>query len=189
MGSKVIGFRVPDDLAVELDRVSGERGMTTADFLRKLVDDTLYPGFGRDRLEERRKVEAREDLSGLISRLDNLEQQKEQAGLAQEQSAERIKQLEQRLATAEQKRIDDYSPREKAEFIIPWMQGLSGEDFVRLALETGHEAQLVPAPDPEAVAKVAEIMRKQDEEPQTIQGKTSKPGYRYFENLDLSVRE
>jgi len=43
MGSRVIGFRVPDDLAGELERVSGERGMTTAEFLRKLVDDTIYP--------------------------------------------------------------------------------------------------------------------------------------------------
>ena len=43
MGSKVIGFRVPDDLAEQLERVSGERGMTTADFLRRLVDDALYP--------------------------------------------------------------------------------------------------------------------------------------------------
>lgn len=43
MGSRVIGFRVPDDLAEELERVSCERGMTTAEFLRKLIDDTIYP--------------------------------------------------------------------------------------------------------------------------------------------------
>lgn len=75
MGSKVIGFRVPDDLAEELDRACAERGQTTGEVLRRLVDDMLYPGSGRDRLEERRKVEAREDFSGVISRLDNLEQQ------------------------------------------------------------------------------------------------------------------
>ncbi len=43
MGSKVIGFRVPVDLAEELERVSSERGQTTAEFLRGLVDDALYP--------------------------------------------------------------------------------------------------------------------------------------------------
>ncbi|MDP2919435.1 MAG: hypothetical protein Q8O43_04360 [Dehalococcoidia bacterium] len=43
MGSRVVGFRVPDDLAEELERVSDERGQTTAEFLRKLVDDALYP--------------------------------------------------------------------------------------------------------------------------------------------------
>jgi len=46
MGSRVIGFRVPDDLAEELERVSDERGQTTAEFLRKLVDDALYPSKG-----------------------------------------------------------------------------------------------------------------------------------------------
>jgi len=43
VGSKVIGFRVPGDLAEELERISGEHGLTTAEFLRKLIDDTLYP--------------------------------------------------------------------------------------------------------------------------------------------------
>lgn len=110
-----------------------------------------------------------------------------------------ITELQERLSAAERKTIDDFSSMEKAEFVIPWMQGLSGEDFVRLALETGHDAQLVEVADSEAVAKVAEIMRRQEEEakakakaeedPQTIQGKTSKPGYRYLENLDLSVKE
>ncbi|MBA7704070.1 hypothetical protein ES703_112868 [subsurface metagenome] len=67
------------------------------------------------------------------------------------------------------------------------MQELSGEDFVRLALETGHDAQLVPAVDPEVSAAIAETFRKQEEEVKTIQGKTDRPGFRYLENLDLSV--
>jgi len=75
MGSKVIGFRVPDDLAEGLERASDERGQTVGEFLRKLVDDFLYPGSGRDRLEERGKVEAHEDLSGVMIRLDALAQQ------------------------------------------------------------------------------------------------------------------
>ena len=44
MASKVIGFRVPEDLAEELEKVSEERGMTVAEFMRSLVDETLYPG-------------------------------------------------------------------------------------------------------------------------------------------------
>ena len=43
MGSRVVGFRVPDDLAEELEKVSSERGQSTSEFLRKLVDDALYP--------------------------------------------------------------------------------------------------------------------------------------------------
>ena len=43
MASKVIGFRVPEDIAEELEKVSDERGMRVADFLRSLVDEALYP--------------------------------------------------------------------------------------------------------------------------------------------------
>ena len=43
MASKVIGFRVPEDIAEELEKVSEERGMTVAKFMRSLVDETLYP--------------------------------------------------------------------------------------------------------------------------------------------------
>lgn len=43
MASKVIGFRVPEDIALELERVSEERGVKVGEFLRALVDDTLYP--------------------------------------------------------------------------------------------------------------------------------------------------
>jgi len=44
MASKVIGFRVPEDVAEELEKVSEQRGLTVAEFLRSLVDETLYPG-------------------------------------------------------------------------------------------------------------------------------------------------
>ena len=43
MASKVIGFRVPEDIAIELEKVSGKGGMTVTEFMRSLVDETLYP--------------------------------------------------------------------------------------------------------------------------------------------------
>lgn len=43
MGSKVIGFRLPDDLAMELEAKAAEHGQTMGEFVKKLVDDTLYP--------------------------------------------------------------------------------------------------------------------------------------------------
>ncbi|MCW4011782.1 MAG: ribbon-helix-helix domain-containing protein, partial [Candidatus Bathyarchaeota archaeon] len=43
MGSKVIGFRLPEDMVQELERVCEERGLSVAEFLRSLVDETLYP--------------------------------------------------------------------------------------------------------------------------------------------------
>ena len=43
MASKVIGFRVPEDIATQLEKTSEENGMTVAEFMRRLVDETLYP--------------------------------------------------------------------------------------------------------------------------------------------------
>ena len=43
MASKVIGFRIPEDVAEDLEKVSEERGMTVTEFMRSLVDETLYP--------------------------------------------------------------------------------------------------------------------------------------------------
>jgi polyhydroxyalkanoate synthesis regulator phasin len=68
MGSRVIGFRVPDDLAEELERVSSERGKTTAEFLRKLVDDALYPS-GR----EQTPTMADASLEEQINRLEDMQ--------------------------------------------------------------------------------------------------------------------
>ena len=43
MASKVIGFRIPEDVAEELEKVSEKRDMTVTEFMRSLVDETLYP--------------------------------------------------------------------------------------------------------------------------------------------------
>ncbi len=105
--------------------------------------------------------------------------------------------LDERVTAAESKSIDDFTAREKAEFLIPWMQELSGEDFVRLAINTGHDAQLVPAVAPELAKKVAETFRQQGEEakakaekePDIVQGKVAASGWKYLEHMDVSVRE
>jgi len=39
----MVGFRVADDIVEQIERAAGERGQTTAEFLRKLVDNELYP--------------------------------------------------------------------------------------------------------------------------------------------------
>ena len=51
MGSKTIGLRLPDDLAQELEKVSAEKGQTTSEFVRKLIDDALYPAKTEDKGE------------------------------------------------------------------------------------------------------------------------------------------
>jgi len=141
------------------------------------------------------------DDKGLIGTIElPLEQLKEALDLGSasteseahlKESQGKVAELGEKLAKAESRTMANFTPTEKAQFIIPWMRELSSEDFVRLATETGHDAQLVPATD----AEVAEAEAKQkaeaevEEAPKTIPGKTDKPGYRYLEHLDLSVKE
>ena len=43
MDSKVVGFRLPEDMVQELEGLCEQRGQSVAEFLRALVDETLYP--------------------------------------------------------------------------------------------------------------------------------------------------
>ncbi len=43
MGSKLIGFRIADDLAEEVEAKAAEKGLSTSELLRTLVDKELYP--------------------------------------------------------------------------------------------------------------------------------------------------
>lgn len=125
------------------------------------------------------------ELAEQVKALSGEQQQSEQQG-------ERIKQLDERLIAAESKTIDDFTPMERAQFVIPWLTGLDEEDFFTLARNTGHDV----VPDPAVVSVLAETFPKPEEakakaekEPKTIQGRTSKPGYKYLPHLDLSVLE
>lgn len=142
-------------------------------------------------ISESRLAQLLDERFGVIS-----EQVNELSGELDQQAnaLEQLKELQVRLDAAERKTIDDFSGREKAEFFVPWMRRLDPEDFVRLSLETGHDAQLVEVNDPAEVAKIAEIFRqaeeaKVEENPKIIQGKTDKPGYIYYTYLNLSMRE
>lgn len=94
---------------------------------------------------------------------------------------------EGKLANGDARTMDDFTPTEKAAFVIPWLQDLATTDFVKLARHTGHEAQLVPA----AAAEVAEVPAEGEtrKEELFLQGKTDLPGYKYFPHVDLSVKE
>jgi len=124
------------------------------------------------------------ELAEQVKTLSGEQQQGEQQG-------ELIKQMEQRVAAAESRTIDDFSSMEKAEFVMPWLEGLNDQDFFKLARNTGHDV----VPDPAVVSILAEAFEKQAEEakaeenPRFIRGKTDRPGYRYLEPLNLSIRE
>ena len=76
MGSKVIGFRIPEDVAEELEKVSEERGMTVTEFMRSLVDETLYPASDNNGQEEGDKVSP-EQLESLANEHKDLVDQVE----------------------------------------------------------------------------------------------------------------
>lgn len=143
-------------------------------------------------VSESKLAQLLDERLGIIS-----EQVNELSGELDQQAnaLEQLKELQVRLDAAERKTIDDFTPIEKAQFIIPWMKELNGEDFVKLSLKTGHDAQLVEVPDPKAQAEIAEFFRQQAEEqkeaenPKIIHGKTDKPGYIYYDYLNVSMRE
>lgn len=100
-----------------------------------------------------------------------------------EQLQQQVKDLAERLSAAERKTIDDFSPMEKAQFFVPWMQSLDPEEVEHLAHMCGHEVQLEkPTADPALVKVLSETFR----EP-VIRGKTDRPGYRYLEHIDRSI--
>ena len=84
--------------------------------------------------------------------------------------------------------MDDFTQIDKANFVIAWARGLSLEDKAIFA-----EAVGIPiAKLTEAELAEAEAKRKAEEEkgePSVIKGRTDKPGYKYLDYLNLSVRE
>jgi len=119
-----------------------------------------------------------EQVNELAGELDQLAEGAKGDGAA-------ITELRERLGAAERKGIDDFTEMEKAKFVIPWLEGLDDQDFFTLARGTGHDV----VPDPSVVSVLAETFQKQAKEETIIPGKTTKPGYRYLDYLNLSVKE
>ena len=71
MASKVIGFRIPEDVAEELEKASEEHGMTVTKFMRMLVDETLYPASDNNGQEKGDTVTL-EQLGSLANEHENL---------------------------------------------------------------------------------------------------------------------
>jgi len=214
MGSKVIGFRVPDDLAEELERFSSEHGQTTSEFLRKLVDDTLYPGSGRQRLEERRTVKADKALSGVIGGLAEIRAQLK--GLEQQVKSfdERLElvQVDRGLTAADKEHYDGALVELESRLaklkvgVNKLVQTVNNnvevcnESFKRvsrlfqfLADHTHDGDGVVKVTSRELLKAEVQLANKRiGELPDTDQvkpGRFAKPGWKFLEYLDLSVRE
>ena len=102
------------------------------------------------------------------------------------ESQVKVVELEEKLANAESRTMDDFTPTEKANFVIQWAKELSLEDKAIFCETVG--IPMAKATEAE-VAEVEAKQKAEDEEPKTIQGKTDRPGYRFLEYLDLSVKE
>lgn len=213
MGSKVIGFRMPDDLADELERVSGERGMTTADFLRKLVDDVLYPS-NRERSSTMPDAATKEQLNNLeetqASLVDELRALSNQVDkLGEELQLARVTkamleatQDEVAKATALAAKVDDWrnSHNKLARVVndnVEVVKRLPGviegqTDRLYQILLTYIEVGTL---SPEALellrerAKAADSRRGELPVVGIVKGKVTAPGYRYLPNIDMSIRK
>jgi len=213
MGSKVIGFRVPSDLAEELERVSGERGMTTADLLRKLVDDVLYPS-NRERsstmsdaatkeqlnnLEETR-ASLVDELHALSNQVDKLGEELELARVTKSMLEANEAEVAKVVALAD--KVDEWKDshnklarvvNDNVEVVKRLPEVIEGQtDRLYQILLTYIEVGTL---SPEVLkllreqAKAADSRRGELPMVGIVKGKVTAPGYRYLPNIDMSVRK
>ena len=223
MGSKVVGFRCPNDLAEEFEQFCERAGKTTGEVLRKLVDDLIYPGSGRERLKERQEAAslAYPEQSYGVSTTEWIAEQvntqiKEQLGDLINDSLELV-QIDRGMTEAEKEQLNELvgkmdlltqridktieqdnrnmqmvneNSREWSEKVYLLFQALDKHTHSKLtggATMDSEAAKLIDAEVREADKHRGELPKS--EEPNIIEGKTDKPGYKYFENLNLSVKE
>ncbi len=209
MASKVIGFRVPEDLAEEFEQFCEGAGKTSGEMLRKLVDDVLYPESGRERLEER---DEREALKNAAGRLESLEESSEAltdkiAKLEEEESdlGDRVAKLEEtspqaatndkavlkekddRIAELERRKISDFPGRDQGAFMLETFSRMPSDTVAIMVATAGKAELLTEAAAERAQAKT--VTPEAEVEEQIIAGRTDKPGYQYLETLDISIWE
>ncbi len=123
-----------------------------------------------------------------------LEQLKEELGLLSssteaeaqlKESQDKVGEMETQLKESQGRTMDDFTQMEKANFVIGWAKDLSPEKKAVFAQAVGLPIAGAKVEEVEKVEEVAEV----EENPKIIQGKTDKPGYIYYEYLNLSMRE
>ena len=140
-----------------------------------------------------KEAKAREALEMRVAKLENSAQLSSDSSKATEallkenegnlallkESQDKVGELEEKLARAESRTMGDFTPTEKAEFVIAWGKGLSPEEKAVFCEAVGI---------PMSKATDAEVALAEGE-PKIIQGKTDKEGYKFLEHLNLSIRE
>jgi len=138
-----------------------------------------------------KEAKAREALEKRVVKLEDSAQLSSDSSKTTDaqlkESQGKVAELEEKLTTAEGRTLGDFTPAEKANFVVTWAKGLSLEDKAIFAEAVG--IPIAKATDAEVAEAEQRAKAEAEEEPKTIQGKTDKPGYKYLEHLNLSVRE
>ena len=158
MGSKLIGFRVADDLAEQIETRAAEEGISTSELLRKLVDEELYPSGKGEREAVELEGDAIEDirqqvasLGGLVEHFGNhLKELADKVELAQVNEGLTKKMVEEELERVEREATDGHNQlaatinKNTAEVqkIIPLVQGGLNDlqsELTKLKSELAHK--------------------------------------------------
>lgn len=176
-GSKVVSFRLPADLAREFEEWCDDAGVTSGQVLRKLVDDTVYPGAELAAPAEKQLygVEATAQIVEIVNSQIKA-QLEEQLGDLVDEKLELVK-LEPGMTEA-QKLFYDQS-------LAGMKRAMADLESTLAQIKTDVDSFLTGA----YLKDLAEQAQKVEENPKIIQGKTDKPGYIYYEYLNLSMKE
>jgi len=207
MASKVIGFRVPEDLAKLFEQFCEAAGKTSGEVLRNLVDDLIYPpGAELDSPERLYGVGATEQIAELV----NTQIKEQIGGLVDEHL--KLVQIDRGLTEAEKEHYDGALTELESGLanlkvgVNKMVQTVNSnvevcnEEFVKVARLFQFLAAHIHDGDGAVVVSPKELLAaevkladkragKIEGQPLTIQGKTALPGYKHLEHLNLSVRK
>lgn len=191
MASKVLGVRIPEDLADEFKQKSAEEGMTVTEMLRKLVDDTVYPPGGEQATAMEGVSELQEWVKATISAIKaELSELTKQLIANDKTKAEGIT-----LVSAV---LDTHKHGEKGAVLIE-NDFLSKEwhpvrEFVKEKLLLRFVADRIQAVmEPETIQREKQADEKRrakvGEEDNIREGKVTEPGWKYLPWLGLSIKK
>lgn len=156
MGSKVIGIRMADDLAEELELKAAEEGLSTSEFMRNLVDQTLYPGKDRSAGDgSKGQAVLTEQVGRLTEQLNNHTQQLQQLNGYPKQANDLTGQLSRLTKRLDEAVKQGNSLTTWAEKVRDELPGIRGDI---LALKGGKAKANNPEPEPELCSKCGKPM-------------------------------
>ena len=107
------------------------------------------------------------------------------------ETQEKVADLEEKLSVAQGITMDDFTPDEKANFVISWAKDLPAEKVAVFAELAGIPLAVAEVKTETVAAeeKTEPVEAEVEETPKIIEGKTDLPGYRYLSYLDRSIKD